>query len=134
LTAEDRRLLWKYYGFIGYNMQKELVGLIESHKEKAINEFCDTLRAQLNTNLVEIRLFGSTARGTFTDESDIDILVVVQNENGLTREAVIDMAVDINLKHDVVISPIVMSKNRYTEPLFQETLFYKSIQEEGMPL
>lgn len=108
--------------------------MIESHKEKAINEFCDTLRAQLNTNLVEIRLFGSTARGTFTDESDIDILVVVQNENGLTREAVIDMAVDINLKHDVVISPIVMSKNRYTEPLFQETLFYKSIQEEGMPL
>jgi len=100
----------------------------------AINEFCRLLRNRLGVNLLEIRLFGSTARGTSTSESDIDILVVVINEDRLTRDIVIDIAVDINIKHDVVISPIVMSKDRYFDPLFQQTNFHKSIQEEGISL
>jgi len=100
----------------------------------AINEFSHLLRRHLNTNLLEIRLFGSTARGTSTSESDIDILVVVENENGSIRDKVIDIAVDINIKYDVVISPIVMSQKRYLNPLFQETNFHKSIEKEGISL
>ncbi|WP_025775137.1 hypothetical protein MTCOM_15520 [Moorella thermoacetica] len=108
--------------------------IISSRIDKAIKEFCELLKQQLGGKLLATRLFGSVARGTATPESDIDILVVVKNEDKLTREIVIEAAVDINLKYDVVISPIIMSAARYSGPLFQETLFYKSIQEEGIPL
>ncbi|MGB9860278.1 MAG: nucleotidyltransferase domain-containing protein, partial [Moorellaceae bacterium] len=67
-------------------------------------------------------------------ESDIDILVLVQREDRATRQAIIGAAVGINLKHDVVISPVIMSAERYSAPLFRETHFYKSLQEEGIPL
>jgi len=100
----------------------------------AINEFCRAVRGSLGTNLQEILLFGSMARGTSTFESDIDILVVVKNENGLIRDTVIDITVDINIKYDVVISPIVMSKKRYLNPLFRQTNFLKSVEKEGIPL
>ncbi|MEW8960065.1 nucleotidyltransferase domain-containing protein [Neomoorella humiferrea] len=107
---------------------------ISGRNDKAIKDFCELLKQQLGEKLLATRLFGSVARGTATPESDIDILVVVENEDKPTREIVIDAAVEINLKYDVVISPIIMSAARYSGPLFRETLFYKSIQEEGIPL
>ncbi|HHV62472.1 MAG TPA: nucleotidyltransferase domain-containing protein [Firmicutes bacterium] len=105
-----------------------------SRIENAINEFCRLLRERLGRNLVDIRLFGSVARGTFTAESDIDILVVLHDEDRLSRETVIEAAVDINLEYDVVISPVIMSMRHYSDPLLRETLFYRSIQGEGVSL
>jgi len=102
--------------------------------KEAINEFCRIVRGSLGTNLQEILLFGSMARGTSTSESDIDILVVVKNEDGLIRDKVIDITVDINIKYDVVISPIIMSKERYRNPLFQQTHFHKSVEKEGISI
>ncbi|MGQ9825080.1 MAG: nucleotidyltransferase domain-containing protein [Desulfotomaculales bacterium] len=102
--------------------------------KRIINEFGNQIKRRLGKNLLDIRLFGSVARGTFTPESDIDVLLVVQDESRQIRDAVIETAVEINLKHDVVIAPIIMSKDRYAGALFRETLFYKSLQEEGRPL
>lgn len=79
-------------------------------------------------------MFGSVARGTATPESDIDILVLVKREDSAVRKAIIEAAVEINLKHDVVVSPVIMSAERYSAPLFQETHFYKCLQQEGIPL
>ncbi|OIQ12638.1 nucleotidyltransferase family protein [Neomoorella thermoacetica] len=101
---------------------------------KAIKEFSTLLKKQLGPKLLDTRLFGSVARGTFTPESDIDILVIIQDENKITRDTIIETAVDINLKYDVVISPVIISAERFSRPLFQETYFYKSIQKEGIPL
>lgn len=108
--------------------------IIPDRADKAIKEFCEFLRRELGANLLEIRLFGSVARGTATPESDIDILVLVRREDSAAREAIIEAAVEINLKHDVVVSPVIMSADRYSAPLFKETHFYKSLQEEGIPL
>ncbi|MEW6275077.1 MAG: nucleotidyltransferase domain-containing protein [Bacillota bacterium] len=102
--------------------------------ERIINEFGNQIKRRLGQNLLDVRLFGSAARGTFTPESDIDVLLVVQNESRQIRDAVIKTAVEINLKHDVVIAPFIMSKDRHTGALFRETLFYKSLQEEGRPV
>lgn len=101
---------------------------------KAIKEFSTLLKKQLGPKLLDTRLFGSVARGTFTPESDIDILVIIQDENKITRDTIIETAVDINLKYDVVISPVIISAERFSGPLFQETYFYKSIQKEGISL
>lgn len=122
---------------LGYNETKRMVSMdrvLLSRIENAINEFCRLLRERLGRNLVDIRLFGSVARGTFTAESDIDILVVLHDEDRLSRETVIEAAVDINLEYNVVISPVIMSMRHYSCPMFREAPFYGSIQGEGVPL
>lgn len=113
---------------------EEAKGFMSDRVDKAIKEFCELVRQELGANLLGLRLFGSVARGTATPESDIDVLVLVQREDSAAREAVIKVAVDINLKHDVVMSPVIMSFERYSMPLFRETHFYKSLQEEGISL
>lgn len=105
-----------------------------SINRNAIYEFSHIIKLSLDSNLADILLFGSVARGTYTAESNIDILVIVLNYDIAVKKTVIDAAVDINLKHDVVISPIVMSQKHFMRTLFKETLFYKSLQSDGISL
>ena len=55
--------------------------------------------------LVSIILFGSVARGTQTDESDIDIAVMLRSEeNADMKERMTDIIVDLELEYNKVLS------------------------------
>ena len=47
-----------------------------SNRRLAVEEFVKRLRQGLSSNMLDVRLFGSEARGEATSESDIDVLVV----------------------------------------------------------
>lgn len=68
---------------------------------QALEAFCQELRLKLTDNLVEIRLFGSVAKGLATADSDIDVLVVLKNKSELAKEIILDTQVEINLKYNV---------------------------------
>ncbi len=46
---------------------------------KLVKEYINIIERTLGQNLVSVCLFGSIARGDFTQESDIDILIVAKN-------------------------------------------------------
>jgi predicted nucleotidyltransferase len=104
---------------------------------EAIEAFAARARAQLGPRLVDLRLFGSKARGDATAESDIDILVVVSvprdEELKLQREAS-DIAFDVNLEHDVFISPCVLSEEHVRDPVWGRTPFLKTVRRESVAL
>ena len=85
---------------------------------------------KLEPNLLEVRVFGSVARGTATSESDIDILIILKHKNFDVRDLIIEIALDLNLKYDVVLSPIIMTEEHYFNPLFQETAFFRNLKQE----
>ncbi|MBM7855421.1 putative nucleotidyltransferase [Desulfohalotomaculum tongense] len=111
-----------------------MVGLEDNNISTAINEFCTKIKSLLKDNIIEIRLFGSVAKGTATSESDIDILVILKKEDAATEEIILDTTVDMNLKYNVVIAATTITEKDYSYPPFQDTLFYKNIQKEGLPL
>ena len=78
-----------------------------SNRRLAVEEFVKRLRTALSTNIVDLRLFGSEARGEATSGSDIDVLVVVQPDANRVpfEDRVIDIAFDVNLEFGVYISP-----------------------------
>lgn len=86
-------------------------------------------------NLIDsIILYGSVARGTQTDESDVDIAVIMRH--GATAEMhdrMLDMVVDLELACDKVLSVIRIDRDRFKE--WETTLpFYQSIRKEGVVL
>ncbi|MBC7091878.1 MAG: nucleotidyltransferase domain-containing protein [Nitrososphaeria archaeon] len=52
---------------------------IKSTYLKLVKEYMDEIKEALNGKLVSVCLFGSIARGDFTRESDIDLLIIAKN-------------------------------------------------------
>lgn len=86
-------------------------------------------------NLIDsIILYGSIARGTQTDESDVDIAVIMRS--GATAEMhdrMLDIVVDLELACNKVLSVIRIDRDRFRE--WETTLpFYQNIRKEGVVL
>ena len=107
-----------------------------SIRQLALTEFVKRLRHALSANVVDVRLFGSQARGEATPESDIDVLVVVQPESERTalEDRAIDIAFDVNLEFNVYISPRVVTPGILNDPVWRETPFIRNVAGESIPL
>jgi len=107
-----------------------------SDRRVALAEFVNRLRKTLPANVLDVRLFGSEARGEATSESDIDVLVVVQPDAERVRleDRIIDLAFDVNLEFGVYISPRVVTAEILNDPVRRETPFLKNVTRESIPL
>lgn len=108
----------------------------DPHRTRATQEFARRLRRDLPANIVDLRLFGSEARGEAGPESDIDVLVVVQpDDQRFTLETrVVDIAFDVNLEFNVFISPSVVTPDILNHPVWRETPFIETVLREGVAL
>ena len=97
-------------------------------------ELVEGLKNIFKDNLVSIVLYGSFARGTNTADSDIDIAIILKQEyDKVSRDKVIDLAVDIDLKYDTVLSIVDIDYDNFIE--WQEVLpFYKNVKKDGVVL
>lgn len=107
---------------------------LTENDKNAIAEFLAKLRKILGEKLVMVKLFGSKARGDDDPFSDIDLFVVARQFDRGTREAITPFVVDINLKYNVVLSPIIHSLAEYEDPRLKITPFFKKVMSEGIPL
>ena len=82
------------------------------HREIA-EAFARDVRKLLGDNLVEIILFGSVARGEQSEESDVDILVVVRNNPWKAQKKLADLVVDYLLEYGIYVSPKAISLEEF---------------------
>jgi predicted nucleotidyltransferase len=83
--------------------------------------------------LQQISLFGSQARGDSMPGSDIDVLVVLSGEVSPAREIEVsgDLTSTLSLEHDVVLSCIFMSADRFEK---EQSPLLLNIRREGIPV
>ena len=98
----------------------------------AVKAFCNGVRKTLGNELVDLRLFGSKARGKAREDSDIDIAVVVRKRNSSVWDKVMDAAFTANLKWDVYISPRVIESRALRNPKWRITGFVQNLEREGI--
>ena len=101
---------------------------------QSIYLFLQQIKKILEQSLSQVIVYGSYARGDYHDNSDVDIMVLVDlsNEEIKTIEnKIFDIAFDIEMNTGVDISPIL--KNRVEYEYWMDVLpFYKNIKEEGI--
>ncbi|MDC8448091.1 MAG: hypothetical protein OJF51_004912 [Nitrospira sp.] len=110
------------------------VALLKPKDAAAIDEFVQTIRSGLQSHVVDLKLFGSKATGRDVEESDIDVLIVVDQKTPGLEDRIVDIAFDVNLAHDVYISPRVIDKAILDDPVWKITPFLRHIAAEGVPL
>ncbi|MCR4704561.1 MAG: nucleotidyltransferase domain-containing protein [Lachnospiraceae bacterium] len=95
---------------------------------------CAKLSGVYGDSLEKIVLYGSYARGEQTEESDVDVaLVLREKETEAQYNLKVDLVVDYELEHDVVLSTITIEIAHFEE--WRRVLpFYKNIEKDGITL
>lgn len=87
-------------------------------------------------NLKSVILYGSYARGDYSNNSDVDIMILVDLEDEdivKTREKVSYYTYDFNMNNDTDIIPLVKNKKHFD--YWRDSYpFYNNIQREGVEL
>jgi predicted nucleotidyltransferase len=96
-------------------------------RERAFEAFAKAAQDELGERIHEIILYGSVARGEATEQSDVDILIVLDSKDE-TGE-LFQLAFDVGLEYDVVITPHMQTKEYFD--LRQEFPFLKNVLNEG---
>lgn len=83
---------------------------------------------------VTFRLYGSRVHGPSHEDSDIDVLTLVPYKDALVKNTIWDIAADIQMEHEISISPLIMTFEEFNSLLHRERLLAVTIQNEGIPL
>lgn len=113
-----------------------MVNVDNTELKTILEELSEMLRNVYQDKLKAVILYGSVARGTATEESDIDIMVLVDGDNKELRyyeDKLSDVSTDISLKYLRVFSIIDISYQEYTTWM-QILPFYSNVSKEGVVL
>lgn len=99
-------------------------------REQAFDAFARRVKDALGDEVHEIILYGSTARGEATETSDVDVLIVLEN-NGKSnqREVISTLAFEVGVEFDVAITYTIQSTERFDAA--QTTPFLRNVLRDG---
>ncbi len=105
-----------------------------SEVQTIIDELRDSLTALFPRQHFDVILFGSHARDEATEDSDIDVMFLVDVPREIIAKKywqIGEAAAELLLAHGVVVSPIVENRDYFINNL-DILPFYRNIQQEGV--
>ena len=102
--------------------------------ETIIRELIDGLQEIFCDNIQQIILYGSVARNQATQESDVDVAIILRHGfDAEIKKKFSAWSAELDLKYDKVFSIIDIEKERMDK--YGDILpFYRNIRQEGVVL
>ena len=107
------------------------MGLLPN-EEEALKEL--KIALEKNYQLLDFRVFGSKARGIDVKDSDLDVMIVLEEHSPKIESRIDDLIFDINLKYECFITAIFFSRKELEAGPMSESPIYKKIMREGISL
>ena len=111
--------------------EERFVPALPANVKRALEALKARLARRFASSFGELRLFGSYARGEQHDESDVDVLVIFENEawdrDGLFREVA-----EVDVAEKVWISPLPLTRKEYAQMIADEAGIAEAIESEGI--
>jgi predicted nucleotidyltransferase len=103
-------------------------------QKEAIARYLEILSQIYREQISKVILLGSVARGDFSPESDIDLLIVTANGGQNLKDEISMACFDIMLETEVILSPLVMDEETYEWHKQYRDPLYNQIQKDGIDL
>ena len=101
-----------------------------------MQQFASSLRKLLGNTLDSVIVYGSYARGDYSEISDIDVMILVTlTEEKIKKisDEISDMAFEYLMKFGVDISPVVTNIDHFN--YWVDNLpYYRNVRDEGVRL
>lgn len=106
---------------------------LKNVKERDYKVLCE-LKERLagKVTLLDIRVFGSRARGDAEEFSDLDVFIETQTLDREIKEMIKTITWEVSLENSMVISPLIFSKDELTNSPLKYSPVVKNIMEEGV--
>ena len=94
--------------------------------KNVVEQLAAEMKRTIGENLKRVILYGSCARGDFSSDSDIDVMILLdisQSDLPLAREKVMDAANRLDWDYDVVLTPVVQTVQIF-EQYKQASVFF----------
>ena len=122
-ASSEKYLLIRRVGIVNNDILRDILCSIKQGYKQVYGD-----------DIMDIYLYGSYARGDYERDSDIDFVAIVKgNRLDLQKKLKVmwDIAADLGLENDIVISPTVIPYNEFLQ--YQEKLpYYRNIIKEGV--
>ncbi len=102
-------------------------------ERQAIKELVEGLKKLCGNNLTRIILYGSKARGDSTEDSDIDIMIVLKEIKNKReeKEKISNFCWEICYKYDLLIAETIKTEQEYENSI---TPLLLNVRKEGIVL
>ena len=105
---------------------------LTEQEQKAVERFAATLRERWGSEILEIHLFGSKARGDAGPESDVDLLIVTERGDWKLKDEIGRVATSILLSEGIYLSIKVLGRTLYRRFVALDAPFIKNVLSEGI--
>ena len=114
---------------MAYTLHMNTIALSDSERA-ALSELKRKLEERFE--LLDVRIFGSKARGEAAPDSDIDVMIEIEDYNPVSESEIDDIVFKINLEHDCLISVVIFGRREIEEGPLGESPLYRVIEREGI--
>lgn len=98
------------------------------------NIFKENTLKEFGNQVVSIMLYGSVAKGKDKKDSDIDVLVVIKRNPARAREKISYIMVNILERYGVLVAPVVLSNNEFSNIVRLKSPFIQEVMNHGKTL
>ena len=109
-------------------MKKQGNPRMNRHDKRIFTQFVKLVRQRFPD--ARIWAFGSRVKGTATEESDLDVCVVLHTLNRTIDHEIMDVAWQVGFEHEVVISTVTYSTEEFEHgPCSQSSLVHNILTQ-----
>ncbi|MBO7435747.1 nucleotidyltransferase domain-containing protein [bacterium] len=104
--------------------------------QKILDEYVSVVKSIYKEHIQKIILYGSYARGDYREDSDIDIMILLDIPDTKIKEyrhTLSNHTYDFNMDNDVDIKPIVKNEEHFNKWSVNYP-FYSNVKNEGVSL